>query len=279
MRRLLSFALLASLAACDGVSSDRGLDADLLVSGAQFVAGAMPAAESGPAVVSLDLSKNLAYPSEIDQPMRGALAREATAAAIGLAGDRGYWIVPAGLPDIAAPGFPTFDVTLSFAATLRKGSRDLVVRAVDERDRFGPPETRALLISGAPEPEGALVISLSWDTEADLDLLVELSDGAVIWKGDPMEGGGVLDADSNAACLIDGRRRENVIFRDAPPSGRYVVRVDAPSLCAASFANWKVEARLGGALAGASEGEMLVADTYFTHDRGAGVRALEIDVP
>jgi hypothetical protein len=278
-RRALFFALLAPLAACNGVSNDRGLDADLVVSGAQFVAGAMPAAEGGPAVASLDLSSNLAYAGEIDKPLRGALAREATAAAIGLAGDRGYWIVPAGLPDIAAPEFPTFGVTLSFSATLRKSSRDLVVRAVDERDRFGPPETRTLTISGAPEPEGALVISLSWDTEADLDLLVELPGGAVIWKGDPMEGGGVIDADSNAACVIDGRRRENVTFHDAPSSGRYVVRVDAPSLCAASFANWKVEARLGGALVGASEGEMLVADTYFTHDRGAGVRALEIDVP
>ncbi|MFT3770576.1 MAG: hypothetical protein QM820_34550 [Minicystis sp.] len=224
-------------------------------------------------------SSNYLHAGEIDKPLRGALAPEATAAAIGLAGDRGYWIVPAGLPDVAAPGFPTFDVTLSFSPGLREGPYDLVVRAVDEHDRFGAPETRMLTALPAPVPEGALVISLRWDTEADLDLHVSLPGGAVIWKGDIADSGGMLDVDANAACVIDGRRQENVIWKDAPAAGHYQVRVDAFSLCDEAFANWKVEARLDGKLIGSAQGESLPTDTFVTHDRGAGVLALEFDVP
>jgi hypothetical protein len=271
--------LLLALAACDGASSDRGLDAEMVVSGAQFFEGAMPAATGGPSVASIDLSSNYLHAGEIDKPLRGALDAKATAAAIGLTGDRGYWVVPAGLPDIAAPGFPTFDVTLSFSPALRAGPYELSVRAVDERDRFGPPETRMLTALAATRPAGALVISLTWDTEADLDVQVTLPGGLVIWKGDVTEGGGTLDADSNASCVIDGRRQENVVWPDAPPPGHYAVRVDAFTLCDATYANWRVEARLEGASLGRAEGESLPTDTFFTHDRGAGVLALEFDVP
>lgn len=281
LSRIAPLALLALLpsAGCDGVSADRGLDAELVVSGAQFFAGAMPAATEGPAVVSFDLSSNALYAGEIDKPLRGALDPAATAAAIGLAGDRGYWVVPAGLPEIAAPGFPTFEVTLSFAATLRPGPYDLVVRAVDARDRFGAPEARPLTARAAPQPEGALVVSLRWDTEADLDLHVALPGGAVIWKGDITDSGGSLDVDANASCVLGGRRQEDVAWKDAPPPGHYAVRVDTFSLCAAAFSNWRVEARLGSALLGRAAGESLPTDTFVTHDRGAGVLALEFDVP
>lgn len=279
MRRALIAVALAALGGCDGASSDRGLDADMIASGASFVAGAMPAEEGGPAVRAIDLSANVFHAGEIDKPLRGALDPEATAAAVGLTGDRGYWIVPAGLPDVAAPGFPTFDTALAFAADLPAGPYDLVVRAVDAQDRFGPAEVRALTGLAAPEPEGALVITLRWDTEADLDLHVTLPGGAVIWRGDPIEGGGALDADSNAACVIDGRREERVVFAADPPPGRYAARVDTSSLCAEAIAYWTVEVRLRGEAIGAAEGASLITDTYVTHDRGAGVRAIDFDVP
>ena len=284
LSRIAPLALLALLAllenaACDGVSADRGLDAEMVVSGAQFFAGAMPAAAAGPAVVSFDLSSNALYAGEIDKPLRGALAPAATSAAIGLAGDRGYWVVPAGLPEIAAPGFPTFDVTVSFAETLRPGSYELVVRAVDDLSHFGAPEARELTARAAPQPEGALIVSLRWDTEADLDLHVTLPGGATIWKGDTTDSGGSLDVDANASCVLGGRRQEDIVWKDAPPPGRYAVRVDTFSLCTAAFSDWSVEARLGSALLGRAAGESLPTDTFVTHDRGAGILALEFDVP
>jgi hypothetical protein len=281
MRRAPWLSGLLVLAACGGVPADAGRDAWMMVSGAQFLAGAMPIATDGPPVASLDLSSNAARAGEIDKPLRGAVDPRATAAAIGLGGDRGYWIVPAGLADVAAPGYPTFDVTLSFSPELPAGPRDLVVRAVDATGRFGPPETRTLTVTGAPAPTGALVFSLRWDTEADLDLHVTAPDGSVIWKGDPSPppGAALLDFDSNAGCVIDGRRQENVRWTSAPPSGHYQVRVDTFSLCAETFADWSVEARLAGKLVGHAAGESVETDADLPHDRGAGVLALELDVP
>jgi hypothetical protein len=272
---------LLALAGCDGVSADRGLDAEMVVSGAQFFAGSMPAAMDGPKVVSLDLSSNAAHAGEIDKPLRGALDHRATAAAIGLTGDRGYWIVPAGLPDVSAPLYPTFDVMLSFSPSIAAGAYDLVVRAADADGHLGAPEARTLSISGAAEPAGALVISLRWDTQADLDLHVTVPGGAVIWKGDisPPGSGGLLDFDANASCVIDGRRVENAIWTSAPPPGHYLVRVDTFSLCAETFANWSVEARLDGKVVGRAEGESVEADADVPHDWGAGVLALDVSVP
>ncbi len=293
-RAILGSSLVA-LAACNGVPADQGLDASMRVSGASFVEGAMPGAEDGPEVVAVNLSSNAVRAGQIDKPLSGALDPSATAAAIGLAGDRGYWIVPAGLPDVQAPGFPTFSVKLSFSPDLESGPHDLVVRAVDAEERFGPANPRTLTASKAPGPEGALVVSLRWDTEADLDLHVVDPDGVEIWKrninsyeppppGEPVDpdawkAGAILDLDSNAACVIDGRREENVIWKAAPPSGRYLVRVDTFSLCAEAFSDWWAEARLDGKRLGRAQGTSGESDAEQPHDRGAGVLALEFEVP
>jgi len=88
---------------------------------------------------------------------------------------------------------------------------------------MGPPAVVPLIASGPPgPPAGALVVSLEWDTEADLDLHVVTPDGVEIWAGninsyqapppgtpvDPAawQAGGILDLDSNAGCVIDGRQ-------------------------------------------------------------------------
>jgi hypothetical protein len=279
MRRLLVLAAIA--AGCDGVPADSGFSAEMVVSGAQFTAGSMPAGIDGPVVVSLNLQRNAAYAGQIDDPVSGSLGPTATAAAIGLAGDLGYWTVPAGVPDVSAPDYPTFNVTLAFAETLPAGSYELVVQAVDAANRFGPAQTAPLTVAGAPMPAGALVVSLRWDTEADLDLHVVDPRGDEIWHEDisPPGSGALLDFDSNANCVIDGRRQENVIWKDQPPSGHYLVRVDTPSLCAESFANWTVTARLEGKVVGSAVGESLETDTEMPHVSGAGVLALEFDVP
>jgi hypothetical protein len=281
MRRALVLLALVAIAGCSGVPADAGLAAEMMVSGAQFTAGPMPAASGGPAVVSLDVQSNAAHAGEIDDPLRAALGPTATAAAIGLGGDQGYWIVPAGLPSVTAPGFPTFDVTLSFSLALPAGTYELAVEAVDEQNRFGDANTATLTVAAAPVPAGALVFTLRWDTESDLDIHVVDPLGNEIYSGDvsPAGSGGVLDFDSNASCVIDGRRQEDVTWKDTPPSGQYLVRVDTFSLCAATFANWVVEARLDGAIVGTASGESVETDTEMPHDRGAGVLALTLDVP
>jgi hypothetical protein len=227
--------------------------------------------------------------------LRGALETQATAVAIGLTNDIGYWIVPAKLPDVLAPVFPTFDVALSFSPEMQPGLRDLIVRAVDEADHFGAASRHQLDVQDNVIPEGKLVVSLRWDRNADLDLHVVDPNGVEIYKrninsyeppppGEPMDPaawqeGALLDFDSNAACVVDGRRRENVVWKNEPPPGHYLVRVDTFSLCGESFANWSVDVLKSGVSWHSASGHSGPADEMTAHDRGAGVLAVEFDWP
>jgi len=293
---LLACAALAAAPACHGLSGDIGLGASLRVAGGQFLAGDVETAGpgGGPAVVSVFNSLTAVQPGERDKPLSGSLDAATTAVAIGLGGDRGYWIVVAGPPALEAPDLPTFAATLSFSPELPLGDLVLIVRAVDAQGRFGAPAPVPLASAPAPPPTGALVVSLAWDSESDLDLHVVAPDGVEIWArninsykaplpGTPVDAsawqsGGILDFDSNAGCVIDGRRQENVVWQAPPPAGTYLVRVDTASLCGAPAARWTVRAILAGAEIAASQGTSLPGDARFSKGPGSGVQALSFDV-
>ena len=285
-----------SLASCDDrTQPEAATDAQLRVAGGQFFRGDMPADESGPPVKTVAVSP-LVHPGSVARSCSGVVDPSATAVALAIEGDTGYWIVPAGLPDVTAPGFPTFAAQIAFSSKLAVGTRMFLARAVDGAGHFGASFVKPLDVTPIPRPVGRFVISLSWDDEADLDLHVVDPRGVEIWKRNinsyepPPPGaspeppntphpGGILDFDSNASCVQDGRRAENVVYADKPPSGRYVVRVDTFSLCKATGAHWRVEGFAAGTSIGAAEGSSTDFDTRFSHDRGAGVLALELDVP
>ena len=291
----MAAALLAAgaAAACSSTHADAGLDAALRVEGAQFVRGSMIDGP-GPKVAAVNVVSNRVRAGEVGKPCSGALDPGATAVALALDGDPGYWIVTAGFPDVQSPGSPSFHATLSFSPLLSRGEHGLVARAVDEAGRFGPAKVRLLSSEGAAVPSGRVVVSLTWDTESDLDLHVVDPAGVEVDKhdinsyvppppGEPADPeawkkGGILDFDSNASCVIDGRRMENVVWTTDAPTGHYVVRVDTFSLCDAPSARWRVEAFIDGASAGVAEGASFDTDTRGPHDHGAGVLALEFDV-
>ncbi len=294
MRHLFTFPLATVVLSCGpSVSDDPGATAYLRVPGAAFVRGPLPAGAAGsPGVAAIDLVNAIIHPDMIGYPIAGALEPGATAAAMGLQGDFGYWMVPAGLPNVAAPADPSFAATATFAAGIVPGSYTLVVQAVDGQGHFGAPRTQDLTAQVAPSaPTGDLVITLSWDTESDVDLHVVDASGVEIFHGamsdqpppfaPQPDGGsyGQLDWDSNANCVIDGRRQESVVWPNAPPSGTYVVRVDAASLCGQPIAHWTVEAALDGQSLGVAQGVGVDASTRGPHDQGAGVTALELHVP
>ena len=290
MKRRAVLAVLAACAACGGhPTNDPALGSRMRVAGAQFVAGPMPVSTAGPGVAALDLPTSTVWAGEPAAAVGGALQPTATAAAVALSDDLGYWLVPAGVPDFSAPDLPTFHATASFSPDLPAGAYTLAVRAVDASGAFGPPSTQVLTAlaasPGAPAPEGDLVVTLTWDTEADLDLHVVLPSGLEIDHAHrlvPSADGGVaayLTQDSNAMCVIDGARRESFVWATDPAPGTYVVRVDTPSLCGQPIARWTVSAVLRGAPAGAATGVALDSDTWGPHDRGAGVTALTLDVP
>lgn len=298
MNRALVFqlALVAALAlsACSpGASDDLGLNARMRLTGAQFVSGSTPAATAGgPEVASVELATTVIWPGLPNKALAGALSPTATAAAIALSTDSGYWVVPAGAPDVSAPSLPTFQTTAAFSSTLASGAYTLEVRAVDGNDQFGPPFRQTLLAlatSPARIVTGVLVVTLTWDTESDLDLHVIDPLGDEIYHGAPNSrseftagadgSDGALDHDSNAECSIDGLRQEDVTWAEDPPAGQYLVRVDTASLCAAANAHWTVKALLDGTVVGEARGLSLDTDTWGAHDRGAGLLALGFELP
>jgi hypothetical protein len=290
-----AFAALLLVAGCGARSADPGVAADLQVTGGTFAAGALPAGAGGPAVQALQLSDVRVSAGEQNRPLLGKLDPAATAVLLALDGDRGYWIVGAGVPGTDAPTLPTFDVRLGFARDLPSGTRRLLAQAVDAAGRVGSPSMATVEIDGAALPGGPLAVHLSWHGDADLDLHVITPDGVEIWSrhpsgyqappppamSDPAAAAmaPLLDLDSNAKCVIDGRNQENVVWKSAPASGHYVVRVDAASLCGLAFAEWRVQQIVGGAVVAGATGQAVDADTHGPHDQGAGRTALEFDVP
>jgi hypothetical protein len=222
--------------------------------------------------------------------------------AFGWVGDAGYWIVPAGPVDSSFPDQLTWSARLSFAITLGDGAHDLQVAAIDAGGRLGPASTLTLHVRphAVDLADTRLVISLSWDTEADLDLHVVLPSAPpiTVWSkhptsyvppapGDPVDPdalarAGTLDADSNSQCLIDGRREENVTWRGAvaaPPHGTYAVLIDTFALCGAPTAHWTADVYRDGDPTSTAHAEGIVvdSDTRGDHVAGSGARALSFD--
>lgn len=288
--------LAAGLAAgcAGGATADPGLDALLRVEGGFFVPGAPTGEVAGPPVEAAFLTQTTFRAGIQGKSFSGYLGPGATAVAIALEGDRGHWLLPAGPPQPESPDAPSFGASLSFSSDVAPGPHVLLTRAVDAEGHFGPPARSEFTIAPAPAPEGALVISLYWDADSDLDLHVVTPQGVEIYKGnvnswqrlpgsapdpDAWRSGGILDADSNAQCRIDGRRAEHVVWTAEPPRGRYVVRVDTFSLCDEPGARWGVEARWQGERLAEARGASSVVSTRFDHGRGAGVLALEFELP
>ena len=278
---------------CDAASAESGVTALMRVAAAQFAPGPLPAPQDGPAVTGLVTLHNTVYPGEVESPLSGSLDRGATAVALELEGDRGYWILPAGPAAITAPEQPTFATQLCFAAALPPGRRALRAQGRDAEGRPGPVAELELEVLAAAGPTGALAVTLRWDAQVDLDVHVQQPDGTEIWNGmkigyspppgqpaDPaaQASAGRLDFDSNAQCVIDGRQQENIIWPSTPPRGHYRVRVDTASLCQRDSAVWTLQLYREGALDAQASGQSTAAAPRGGHGLGAGVLALEFDV-
>lgn len=286
------------LCSCEGASAQSGLTAFFRLQGAQFVAGEIDSADHSltPEVHRVDSKNNTVYPGITGKSIEGAVGPGATAVMIGMKGDGGHWILPVQSPD-TTPGDLAFSAKASFSTAVPVGQATILYRAVSAQEEIGPPWEQDLDIE-PPAVQGALVVSLDWDTEADLDLRVTAPDAqgkeVEIWSrnksslarpapGDPpasaddIAAAGYLDFDSNSQCQIDGRLEENVIWKTKPAQtlSLYTVRVDAFSMCGEALAHWRVRVLLDGQEVAQAAGQVGDADTRFDHGPGAGLLALE----
>ncbi|HEX4383438.1 MAG TPA: hypothetical protein VH083_10825 [Myxococcales bacterium] len=277
MRRLL-LALLLLSGACGGGADTTGVVALLRVSGAQYVQGPMPQPSGGPLVVSASINRNVITPGLTDRVVNVTTPPGSTGVLLGLQGDTGYWILPAGAADPQQSNQQKLSVPVAFSSHLPSGQFTIAAQAVSPAGAAGQPALIGLQTDDTG-PAAALAFNLSWDTEADLDLHVVDPKGTEIYWGHIVADGGLLDFDSNQSCILDGRRREIVAWASAPPSGNYLVRVDTPSLCTAATAHWMLTAQLNGALQATIEGQSTSFDTRGFHTRSDGLLVLELVVP
>lgn len=287
--------IIMAIAGCNAASPDPGLGARLHVQGAQFRPGPFPANDGGPATLSITSHHSEITIGRLGEPLRGVLELSARGAVIGIDGSEGSWLIAAGVPDLDTPGLATaralFGVTDEFPA----GPFRLVVAASDDHGHFGASAATVIVANDEPPPTGELVIGLAWDSAADLDLHVVDALGGEAWSDDPNTSqppppgepvdptahlsGGILDHDGNKDCRRDGRPSEHVIWTAPPPSGEYIVRVDASSMCGDASAAWYVAAYRRGELIGAARGVSTGDDVLQPHGRGAGTLALRFSLP
>jgi hypothetical protein len=295
VRLTVAVAALTLAAGCSGATTDPGLDALLRVPGAQFHRGAAPAAMTGPKLGQFTNASSIIRPGELNAPVSGVATRDTTGIAIYLVGDPGYWIIAPGAEDGGLAGQLDFSAKLSFSPLLPDGTYSVIGRAVNAAGQFGPPTTLTLNTPPDTPTASTLLVSLRWDTEADLDLHLVIPDGTEIWSdkinsfNPPPPGqmvdagayksGGILDFDSNSNCVIDGRRLENIYWTETPPSGHYIARVDTWSLCGVPQANWHLDVTLNGNPLGSAAGSSLDSDAALPHGKGDGLTALQFDVP
>jgi hypothetical protein len=295
-------------AGCGGASPRSGLTSYLRVANGQFEPGEL-AGDSGPTeptVNTIKTANTRVFPGAQSRSVSGTVEHSAVAVLIGLEGDDAHWLVPTGTLDIDTMVDWTFSASLSYSPDVPIGPRALRFRAIDADGNLGPVQSLSLKID-VPAPTGALVIQLSWDTEADLDLHVRIMDASVpktgsydVWNKAPLAlpplpssampytkadiaAAGRLQFDSNAQCVLDGQRHEEIVFPGAVPPGPYEVRVDTFSLCAESTARWHVAAFTNAAgtptLIQEAFGQSTDRDTIATHGADSGVLAFTFSPP
>lgn len=243
---LLSTALVALFAVGCGssVEDKSGLGEPLRVTNGQFFEGALPTGDKGPKVTSLLSANNLIPQGQAGKKLTGDAEKTAWSVALRLddAGS-GYWVVPIGSYDPYTESDLSWTAVVDYSRTAPVGTHKLLVSASDHDGNWGPPRDTTVEIQSLV-PAGHVVVSLMWDTDVDLDLHIVAPTGkeldpkhrnTLAVDGGLVDGGvphaGQLDRDSNANCVIDGYREEDVIWNDDPLPGTYIARADLFSAC------------------------------------------------
>lgn len=242
------------LAACDGLQEDAGWDLPLHVPGAavRTLQLAAPPAETDPnapyQVTAVEFASAFATPGAAERPLTGRATEDAWSVALQLAGSDRAWVLPLEGEDSQFPGERGFAVSLDVGHSASPGLRELYVAALGPTGVPGPTRSAKLCIT-QPFPDNLnaclparlpppVVVELSWDRAADVDLLLRAADGTLVGG----KAAGALDAskapvpvtvdlDGVSDCR-DTRQREHAVF------------ADGPALAASLQAGWSIQTRV-----------------------------------
>jgi hypothetical protein len=256
-----STALAAFALGCSSESSSQGFEEPVRVIGGQFVEGELPGLPPVPQNSGLEVSprvtvaQNASGRFEFGDPKRdisGRATDDALSVAFAFKGaGSGYWLVPVRGRDASNPGEFTFGFSAEYSRAIPAGVQSVLFAAIDGNRAAGTQlDVQFCMASEVPDNDNAcnrfveppsLVVSLDWDREVDLDLQVFTPSGVLVdtkhrstaadEDGTDEPGVGTLGIDSNAGCVIDGHRRENLVFEEPPPSGTYYVYANLFDAC------------------------------------------------
>ena len=261
----LCAAAISLASGCSGETSPLALGEPLIVHGAVFKEGTLPGAlpieddagaPQGSRITVVDSVNNVIRAGQSGKSLSGR-ATDDTLSIGARFGDlgTGYWIVPTGASDPTAPGELTWGFIYDVARDAPPGLHPLLLTAIDAEGNAGA-QTRldTCITRSIPDNLNACdptiappfaVLSLAWDADVDLDLVVTAPDGRVIDPKHPeaaagSDGGtitpdpakdGILDRDSNAGCAVDSARRESLVWQTRPAIGTYLVHANLFSAC------------------------------------------------
>lgn len=201
---------------------------------------------------TLQYSESKVYQGQANIAFTGNTSNDVSAVGLALENlSTGYWVVPVGAID-GATLLPTWDAIADFSTQVPEGFRYLQYVAIDGNGNAGAVRTQKVCVAGrvpdgyqgcVPNPKTpTTVISLSWDTNVDLDLQVRDPAGRLIESKNPatvdLDTGttlptdaGHIDRDSNGNCGIDNIRYENLVWQSVAPKGRYGIYVNLFDAC------------------------------------------------
>jgi hypothetical protein len=277
-RALATIVLSLAAVGCDR-TTQIGVGEAFRVRDAQFVRGELPgdepkdlppvavdggSDEDPPRITALETFNLDVRQGQGAKAFRGRTSDSAVAVAIALEGvSTGYWVLPVGSTD-PATGEYTWEASTDFDISIDPGRHALRVVAIDKSERAGTQLELKVCVRGRVADNGSAcsptrtppraVISLSWDANADLDLQVVGPGGQVFdskrssgpASGTLGDAGSesselpALDRDSNAGCVIDAIRTENLSWNEESPSGRYGLYVNLFDACKQAAVRFRV---------------------------------------
>jgi hypothetical protein len=170
------------------------------------------------------------------------------------------------------------DIVVTVSQSLPSQFFVLYFAVVDASGKQGPVAAQS--VEAVPVGTGQVQVSVSWDVDSDVDLHIVEPTGEEIYYGNlTSDAGGTLDLDSNANCSIDGKRNENIVWKDTAPPGVYTVRVDLYTACGVEPTNFVVTVQVAGQPTRTFTGVLTGPGDEGAEGAGVDVATFEVTAP